>query len=479
MFATVAGVRVALPDGVITWDTEGGRAKLFLGRSQDDGSDRYATRIDFLADRGRLRLLLWVPPVDRPLDVSRNPGVVRASLTHLVVDAEPAELVISGWIRCFAAEVGAWHGMAAGQLDLTMTTSGVVFPVLGSAYDRGASALAEIPAWAAPGLAQSNCTLAAQACFGSKASRRVVAALAASLMPADRTDRRATLAPLFLALAGQPLLEADQLALVLTRAAGCRADCATWSASDLARMRRMLAGMRRKDATSLLADTAREEDGVARFLTCSRLVEELGIGRPKHLPARLGRVEARLARQRAKEFFSSPPVQRTRTEISLWQLADIDGQELGNFTRLRRPRGAPELKAWGSILRNCLADYVPAWTIGRSVLIGVEKYETITYCLELSPERVIRQFRGRNNSRVPDEDALRVLRALSEHGVVPVGLPANRAWLVAEGYPLAWPSVSDTWADSKGPPAHRGHIDRGFAGEDRAIALLRRAGLVE
>lgn len=170
----------------MAWETVPGRAKLFICSRRD--GDHRAARVDFMADRGRLGLLLRVPPVDRSLDVSRTPGVVRVSLTHLVADPEPKEMVISGWIRHFAAEVGAWHGPAA-HLDLTLTTSGAVFPVLGGAYDRGAAALAEVPTWAAPGLAQANCALAAKVFFGPKASRRVVAALAASLLPADQTYR--------------------------------------------------------------------------------------------------------------------------------------------------------------------------------------------------------------------------------------------------------------------------------------------------
>lgn len=129
-------------------------------------------------------------------------------------------------------------------------------------------------------------------------------------------------------------------------------------------------------------------------------------------------------------------------------------------------------------MRNCLADYVAAWADGRSVLIGVEKYEAITYCLEMSPERVIRQFKGRNNTRVPDPDALRVLSALSEHGVVPVGTPANRAWLLSEGYFLIRPGQSGTWVDSIGRSDEPGRFKSDQAAEDRAIALLRGAGLI-
>lgn len=75
----------------------------------------------------------------------------------------------------------------------------------------------------------------------------------------------------------------------------------------------MLAGMRRPDATSLLADSACEEDGVARLLTCARHAEDLGSGRPRYLPARLRNVELRLAGKRAIEFFPPPPPGLSRT----------------------------------------------------------------------------------------------------------------------------------------------------------------------
>jgi hypothetical protein len=87
-----------------------------------------------------------------------------------------------------------------------------------------------------------------------------------------------------------------------------------------------------------------------------------------------------------------------------------------------------ELTEWGQLLGNCLSSFGPAAATGRSWLLGIQANERLTYCLELSPDRSIRQFLGVRNRPVPLHHAQQVLHHLANHNIIDPANPANRPW---------------------------------------------------
>ena len=113
----------------------------------------------------------------------------------------------------------------------------------------------------------------------------------------------------------------------------------------------------------------------------------------------------------------------------------LAGRELagGGPERLRLvvPRTAAELAQWGDRLHNCVGGFGPAVNEGRSVVVGVEAGDRLAYCIEVRPDGVIRQFLGAHNRPVPRGDALAVVHALVEGGLVRSDLSANAPWFEA------------------------------------------------
>ena len=90
---------------------------------------------------------------------------------------------------------------------------GIAFPLLGAAYDLGASPLEEIPRWAGPVLAAPTVADGARTAFGASATRPVRRALVEAIrpLPTGQVD----LTVLALALMASDVLEPDRLARVL------------------------------------------------------------------------------------------------------------------------------------------------------------------------------------------------------------------------------------------------------------------------
>ncbi|MGA2836219.1 MAG: PcfJ domain-containing protein [Acidimicrobiales bacterium] len=93
------------------------------------------------------------------------------------------------------------------------------------------------------------------------------------------------------------------------------------------------------------------------------------------------------------------------------------------------PRSGAELQAWGRRFANCVGSYSAAVEAGRSHIVGVELHEVLSYCLEIKPDRTIRQFLGYRNRAVPREHATVVARYLMSRGALDAGNAANRVWL--------------------------------------------------
>ncbi len=95
----------------------------------------------------------------------------------------------------------------------------------------------------------------------------------------------------------------------------------------------------------------------------------------------------------------------------------VDGLAVDGYT-LRVPRTARDLQAWGDRLGNCLATYTSAVVDGRSTIVGVFRDQRIVACVEIDPERRVRQFLGRANTQPDPALEAQVLPVLRRHGLV-------------------------------------------------------------
>jgi hypothetical protein len=107
----------------------------------------------------------------------------------------------------------------------------------------------------------------------------------------------------------------------------------------------------------------------------------------------------------------------------------IDDVCLADGLSLHVPRSTAELEAWGRRMGNCLGSYGRAVTSGRSLIVGVELNGILTYCLEVAPNRSIRQFLGNRNRPVPPAHSAIVCTHLVAVGVLDALNAGNAPWL--------------------------------------------------
>lgn len=100
-------------------------------------------------------------------------------------------------------------------------------------------------------------------------------------------------------------------------------------------------------------------------------------------------------------------------------LRSVDGTVLDRGRlRLVVPASTSTLREWGRRLTNCLGSFDGAAERDRSQIIGVEVDDVLTYVLELTPERRVRQFLAARNRPVPHAHATTVLEHLRTTGVL-------------------------------------------------------------
>ncbi len=96
----------------------------------------------------------------------------------------------------------------------------------------------------------------------------------------------------------------------------------------------------------------------------------------------------------------------------------LHNREVGEGIRIVVPRSSAELVTWGRLLVNCVGDYGPAFARGRTRLVGFELDGVLTYCMEISPVGVVRQFYAARNRPVPREHAKVVTQWLTREQVI-------------------------------------------------------------
>lgn len=434
--------------------------------------------------RGVVRVGLVVPVLERVVDVSVQPAAAETALTAArIASATPsgaAEAELRRALVAACGSAGSWHPDAA--LPVLAALGGVAFPLLGQAYDLGGEALAEVPRWAAPGLACTTIAAAAAALFGDRATRTVRRALVVALGPRD--DQRIELGVLAMSLMAAPVLEPDRTARVLA------ADAAAHPAADLPDPSTLRAGtpvLRRwgqARAEAVLIDAASRPDGLAVLLHTLRWARQLGDHGPSGaMPSRLGelhdlyrslvptevrrtepaapdgptRASAAHARRGAAGQRTRPPADATGTRrahpaapepahrllappaAAAQVRADtpvpltpaersLEGVGSGVIT-LTVPRTVSDLVRWGRLMSNCLGDFGPAVVAGRSTIVGVLRNARLAYAVELTPAGLVRQFCGRANRPPAPADRRVVVRLLAERGLLDAAAPANRPWL--------------------------------------------------
>ncbi|HXW78205.1 MAG TPA: PcfJ domain-containing protein, partial [Acidimicrobiales bacterium] len=378
--------------------------------------------------------------------------------------------IVGDWISRLACSTGAWHRACTGGADLEAIVGGAAFPALGAAYARDAAPLREVPMWATGILCEPTARAVARAAFGEKATRPVISTFARAFAPglpanppADGPRPFPNLAVLALGLIGAPVLQPDELALLLR---GARA--ATVPSGEQirtcqqavrrigpARARRVLSQAGESDQTmAVLTEMA------AMYLQVGQLIRGQPAARLEALHAQCLDLMPGLPNpghhdgereeiQQAARGEDAVPLIRVRERrppgleggtpqapslypsgTALPFPSDIRALEHRNLGALRivLPRTTDELVAWGQILGNCLGSYASAAAAGRSWLIGVEVADRLAYCMEVSPKRTICQFAGHANRAVPARDAEVVLRYLAQQRVVEPTSAANLKW---------------------------------------------------
>lgn len=138
-----------------------------------------------MADCGRVRIGLALPPRSRPVDVSIQPGVVEQAVLDAARVAEVAPQAAARatvrWLGERARAVG--NDAVSAYADLLDTAGAAAFPLLGTAYRTGAAPVRELPRWATPVLAAPTARDGARVGFGTAATRPVIAAIATALLP--------------------------------------------------------------------------------------------------------------------------------------------------------------------------------------------------------------------------------------------------------------------------------------------------------
>lgn len=500
MFGIFEPMETVEVDGcVLHWEVLAESAELTVGSADarpGDGRGHACVQLDVAAHHLRIRLKF--SPIGKAVDVSIQPSLFE----HLLpVGPGPCQRgtvgsAVAHWVAELAGAAHVWRPNNPDTLGLVGTAGGVAFPLLGAAYDRGATALGDIPRWATPILREPTPRAGAGTAFGEKATRVVVAALASTLVGEPQgvsTGEPVNLYRLSLALMGAQVLEPDRIARLL-QVAGPRHPPDAWpTMSEIAAGRQLVGRIASARAERLLTDAAERPDGLqllADILRASGSVLDLLPARPAHrledlrnqclslLPidpdpqprGALGRsspvsqqrrspgdaaarVEpagtdapsgpARPARARPRR--SPRDERRTRALLAPtaagpstiasgalprpMDLSGLDRCEVGDRLRIVVPRSTDELAAWGRRLHSCIGTYGAAVASGRSLLLGVELADVLSYCIELTPTGAIRQFLGYRNRAVPTGSARAVCERLVEVGVVDPTLAINRVWL--------------------------------------------------
>ena len=218
----------------------------------------------------RVRVGLVMPPSGRVVDVSVQPAAARGALTEAgrQISAPPASIAAAARSAVLdaAGRSGCWTPAAESCMDAMF--GGITFPLLGAAYDLGASPLEEIPRWAGPVLAEPTVADGARTAFGASATRPVRRALVEAIRPLPTGQIDLTV--LALALMATDLLEPDRLARVLCAPRVAHPIVDLPDPATLQAASRVMSEWGEARCERILADAASRPDGLRILLDTAR-----------------------------------------------------------------------------------------------------------------------------------------------------------------------------------------------------------------
>jgi len=407
---------------------------------------RVVTRLEFLG--GRRSVDVGVQP-DTIVHLVRRLAMLRNSNSDAWLRAVRQQLLSSAATWGIAAPIEPRHTL--GEVIAVLG-----FPMVHMARIRGVDPPPFIPRWAEPVLTAAEPRSAARAVFGQRASRRVARSLAVSLVggagdpgigsePEPQPDQPAptmTLVPLALAMALPSTAASDLIANVLEGPTAPHASQHWPNVDELEIIRRGFRLVGARSSVRLALEAMARLDGPATLaqlmVHLPRLVASQNRPCPQRLDPLAAAVEdfanepANIARQRQPA--AAPrvaayqhniridlPAEPLYTRGAVQPVAAGDGFEYPTSVRRLHgaasgehsvwlPRSAPELRAWGEELSNCMADYCPHVAQHRSVILGLRRGERLVAAVELTRDlRRVRQFVRDDNQRPwrAERDALR------------------------------------------------------------------------
>lgn len=387
-------------------------------------------------------------------DLSGQPsaiaGMVRDAATAVGVPADSWCARLAALLRLeFHAVASAperWPGVAPCD-DLVGVIGGLCYPALTVAYDAGCAIESEVPRWARRALDHHDAGAVARAAFSAQATRAVTRAVGRWLT--DGVGARLSWSSLGLAIAACDVLAPDDIAALLEHRQAREQH--VLSVDDV-KLLRWSASFLRRPVYKRIAEEVLRGEVVPQLLRASRTMYGARQVMRRPFPSRLDELE-RAALAASVMDTRSPPAPRPlvavqpsapraadamavavrrhaqplaspiagnvrRAQVFSYapDVAELAGLSMGTL-RLELPRHQGELIAWSQVLRNCLDDFGPAISAGRSVVIGVRQDGMLVGALELDGHRRLRQFVGARNRSLPDTVTAPVMRELVRRGV--------------------------------------------------------------
>lgn len=314
-------------------------------------------------------------------------------------------------------EEGRQHGLLG-------VTTAAAFPLLGAAMRRGTPPPPSIPAPVTPYLRAPDPRTAAQRAFGRRATRPVVRALATSMLGDD--GRAPALEPLATAVIGTTVLPAERIAELLALRPPLPGS-ALLAAREVATGQDLFGRLHPAVAHRLLCEAVESAAGPTLLAEVLAAWERAGRPEPPGRPRELRLLRDDLASRPPAHVVPPRPTAGARpapdptsprsADPYPSDLRALHGRRVGDLV-IDVPADAEVLLAWGRAMENCLGSFRTAVAAGRSHVIGYRRRGRLTYAVELTAQRSVRQLEGVGGARPGPGVARRLLEDLAMAGVL-------------------------------------------------------------
>lgn len=363
------------------------------------------------------------PRPDRYFDLSTRPGEVEETIEVYGQRSLAAQEALRR--RAFDIAVERVAAVAAGLglpgpaprcgLASEQVLAGITYPALLPALDAGLAVPLTLPPAITPALRRPTARQVAEALFGRRVTRRLVAAVGACLTGATAPDGKLSLLPLTLAAAARGSLEPDQLVTIVTTST--TGDLDRVDRDDLRVMRRVLATLSAQRVLRLAREAMAVPNGPMLLHDALQMFDQLDPPPPpRRLPGDLRGFHDRLSRLYTDAVTDCEPLAFPPELTALHEtLVDDDTVD---WLRFVVPIDTAELAWWGTLMGNCIASYGDDAVRGETWLLGVEDCGGLSYNLEIRPWAEVVQFFGPRNSFPRRQHEERVLGALRRAGLI-------------------------------------------------------------